>query len=224
MENKIKRKINTFGRVAKILTMIVIVCLLVAEGFLLAGGVIAAVVPKDSVTVETDSRTEILVDTKFFGVEEEKLYLNVGGGKLYIADFDNDGFAIGNEKNGAQRSVNMQVRQYDMNTALWWIICEAAALAAVIVALYFFRALMKQFMVCDTPFSDSVVKKMRAFAIALIPCMVAYHAASAAKNSVLVNDGSPGLILSVVFVLTIFVLTMIFKYGAELQKEHDDTV
>ena len=59
MENKIKRKINTFGRVAKILTMIVIVCLLVAEGFLLAGGVIAAVVPKDSVTVETDSRTEI---------------------------------------------------------------------------------------------------------------------------------------------------------------------
>ena len=42
MENKIKRKINTFGRVAKILTMIVIVCLLVAEGFLLAGGVIAA--------------------------------------------------------------------------------------------------------------------------------------------------------------------------------------
>ena len=121
MENKIKRKINTFGRVAKILTMIVIVCLLVAEGFLLAGGVIAAVVP------------------------EEKLYINVGGGKLYIADFDNDGFAIGNEKNGAQRSVNMQVRQYDMNTALWWIICEAAALAAVIVALYFFRALMKQF-------------------------------------------------------------------------------
>ena len=170
MENKIKRKINTFGRVAKILTMIVIVCLLVAEGFLLAGGVIAAVVPKNSVTVETDSRTEILVDTKFFGVEEEKLYINVGGGKLYIADFDNDGFAIGNEKNGAQRSVNMQVRQYDMNTALWWIICEAAALAAVIVALYFFRALMKQFMVCDTPFSDSVVKKMRAFAIALIPC------------------------------------------------------
>ena len=139
-------------------------------------------------------------------------------------DFDNDGFAIGNEKNGAQRSVNMQVRQYDMNTALWWIICEAAALAAVIVALYFFRALMKQFMVCDTPFSDSVVKKMRAFAIALIPCMVAYHAASAAKNYVLGNDGSPGLILSVVFVLTIFVLTMIFKYGAELQKEHDDTV
>ena len=82
MENKIKRKINTCGRVAKILTMIVIVCLLVAEGFLLAGGVIAAVVPKDSVTVETDSRTEILVDTKFFGVEEEKLYINVGGGSI----------------------------------------------------------------------------------------------------------------------------------------------
>ena len=111
-----------------------------------------------------------------------------------------------------------------MNTALWWIICEAAALAAVIVALYFFRALMKQFVVCDTPFSDCIVKKMRAFAIALIPCMAVYHAVGAVKNNVLGNDGSTGLILSVVFVLVIFVLTMIFKYGAELQKEHDDTV
>ena len=43
-------------------------------------------------------------------------------------------------------------------------------------------------------------------------------------DNVLGNDGSTGLILSVVFVLVIFVLTMIFKYGAELQKEHDETV
>ncbi len=224
MENKIKRKINTFGKVAKILTMIAIVCMLVAEGFLLVGGVIAAVVPKDSVKVDCESSTEVFVDTNYFGMDGDAFYVNMGGSKLYIGDLGDDSYDVKNQNGILELNSSAQSKHYDLNTALVWIICQMAALAAIIVALYFFRSLMKQFMVCDTPFSDGVVNKMRAFAIALIPCMAVYHAVGAVKNNVLGNDGSTGLILSVVFVLVIFVLTMIFKYGAELQKEHDETV
>lgn len=224
MENKIKKKINTFGKVAKIITMIVIVFMLVTEGFLLAGGVIAAVVPKESVTVETVSRSEISVDTNYFGVDDQKFYINVGGQKLYIGDFADEGFEIKNEKDGSSRDVNMTVSQYDMHTALWLIVCKATALAAVIVALFFFRAIMKQFMVCDTPFCDGIVNKMRSFAIALIPCMIVWQSMTAAKNCIIGKDVDFNLLFTVSLVLIIFVLTMIFKYGTELQKEHDNMV
>lgn len=224
MENTIKKRINTFGKAAKIITTIVIVFMLVTEGFLLAGGIIAAVVPGDSVTVDTESGTEINVDKKFFGVDGKQFYINIGGGKLHIGEFDREGYEIKDENAGLSMIGNVKNRHYDMNTALWWIVCEVISLAAVIVALYFFRSLMKQFMICDTPFSDDIVNKMRAFAIALIPCMIIWQAFSAAKNYIAGNEAGFNLLFTAAFVLIIFVLTMIFKYGAELQKEHDDTV
>ncbi len=224
MENKIKRKINTFGKVAKILTMIVIVFLLVVEGFLLVGSIITAVVPKDSVTVDTGSDTRIDVDTNYFGLNGRQFFIKIGNTELYVGHLEKGEFDVKSENGCLTLIGNAQDKHYDLNTALLWIICEMMSFAAIIIALYFFKSLMKQFMVCDTPFSNGVVKKMRAFAIALIPCMVAYHAAGIAKNNIFGNDGSLSLILSVVFVLVIFVLTMIFKYGTELQKEHDDTV
>lgn len=224
MENKIKRKINTFGKVTKILTMIVIVFLLVAEGFLLVGGVIAAVVPKDSITVDNGSDTRIDVDTNYFGLNGRQFFIKIGNTELYVGQLEKGEFDVKSENGNLTLTDNAQDKHYDLNAALIWIICEMTSFAAIIIALYFFRSLMKQFMVCDTPFSNGVVNKMRAFAIALIPCMVAYHAAGIAKNNIFGNDGPPSLIPSVVFVLVIFVLTMIFKYGAELQKEHDETV
>lgn len=224
MENKVKSKINTFGKVAKIVTMIAIVFLFVAEGFLLVGGVITAIVPKDSVTLDTGTNTKIEADKEYFGMDGNKFYFNIGNTKLYLGELEEGEYNVNSDDGGFTLTGTAPDKHYDLNTALLWIICEMTALAAIIAALYLFRSLMKQFMVCDTPFSDGIVKKLRTFAIALIPCMVVYHAASAAKNHVLGTEGDLSLILSAVFVLVIFVLTMIFKYGAELQKEHDDTV
>ena len=224
MENTIKKRINTFGKVAKIITTIVIVFMLVTEGFLLVGGIIAAVVPRDSITVDIDSNAEINIDKNYFGLDGKQFYINIGDGKLNLAEFNNEKYDIRNENTDLNLSGSVRSTHHDMDTVLWWIVFEAISLAAVIVALYFFRSLMKQFMVCDTPFSDGIVNKMRAFAIALIPCTVVWQAFNAAKNYIIGNEADFNLIFTFAFVLIIFVLTMIFKYGAELQKEHDDTV
>ena len=42
MENSVKTKINTFGKVFRIITTVFIVCLYVIEGFLLLGTVLSA--------------------------------------------------------------------------------------------------------------------------------------------------------------------------------------
>ena len=225
MENSVKRKINVFGKVAKIITMIVIVFLLVAEGFLLVGGVIVAIVPKDAVTVDAAAQLDAKVDNAFFGIDEGKIDVNVGDGKISVGEFNTDNVKMISENGKTGVNAGFGTFHFDLNDALLLIVYGIVYVASIVVALFFFRALMKEFMACDSPFSDGVVQKMRNFAIALIPCIAVVQIMNSAINSVFSQSFNLDIdFISVAFVLIIFVLTMIFKYGAQLQKEHDETV
>ena len=216
MEKSIKRKINVFGKVAKIITMIIIVCLLVAEGFMLVGGIIVACVPKDSVTVDGAGTIDVNVNTEYFGLDGEQFYVNtISTGSLNVK----------NENGNLNVNGDFKQLHFDLNDGMLMLVYGMVYVAAIVVALFFFRALMKQFMVCDSPFSEGVVKKMRAFAIALIPCTAAVLMMKSAISAMLSGSFNFDIdFISVAFVIIIFILTMIFKYGTELQKEHDETV
>ena len=225
MENSIKKKINVFGKVAKIITMIIIVCLLVAEGFMLAGGVIIACVPKDSVTVDGAGTIDVNVNTEYFGLNGEQFYVNTGSGQIALGEVSTGSLDVKNENGNL--NVNGDVRQvhFDLNDGMMMIVYGMVYVAALVVALFFFRALMKQFMVCNSPFSEEVVRKMRAFAIALIPCIATVQLMKSALSAKMNGSFQFEIdFISVAFVVIIFILTMIFKYGTELQKEHDETV
>ena len=225
MENSIKRKINIFGKVAKIITMIIIVFLLVAEGFMLVGGIIVAAVPKDSVTVDSAADLDVNVDTAYFGLDGEQFYVNTGSGHLTLGEISTGSLDVRNASGNLNVSGEIKNLHFDLNDALALIIYGIVYVAAIVVALFFFRALMKEFMVCDSPFSEGVVKKMRNFAISLIPCTAMIMVMKSAISAVFSHSFNFDLdFISVAFVFIIFVLTMIFKYGAALQKEHDETV
>ena len=225
MEYSVKRKINIFGRVAKIITTVVIVCLLVAEGFMLTGAVIVAVVPKDSVTVDAQVQGDVKINTRYFGYDGEEFSVNVGDNKITLGEIGSGDLKL-DSKDGVM-TVNGDFKNisFDLTDALLLIVFGMLSVAAMVVALYFFRALMKQFMICDTPFCDGVVQKMRNFAIALIPCMAVVQGMKSAVSAVFSHDFNLDIdLVCVAFVFIIFVLTMVFKYGTELQKEHDETV
>ena len=225
MENSIKKKINVFGKVAKIITMIIIVCLLVAEGFMLVGGIIVACVPKDSVTVDGAGTIDVNVNTEYFGLNGEQFYVNTGSGQIALGEVSTGSLDVKNENGNL--NVNGDVRQvhFDLNDGMLMIVYGMVYVAALVVALFFFRALMKQFMVCNSPFSEEVVRKMRAFAIALIPCIATVQLMKSALSAKMNGSFQFEIdFISVAFVVIIFILTMIFKYGTELQKEHDETV
>lgn len=225
MESSIKRKINIFGKVAKIITTIIIVMLLIAEGFMLVGGIIVAAVPKDSVTVNVSGTADIKVNTGYFGLEGNNVYVNAGDTKVVFGSVSTDDFTVTENDGILNMNAGVKDMRFDLNTALLLIAFGMISVASIVVALYFFKALMKQFMVCDSPFSEGVVQKMRNFAIALIPCVVVVQGMKAAMQAVFSNSFTLDIdFISVAFVFIIFVLTMIFKYGTELQKEHDETV
>lgn len=225
MEQSVKRKINVFGKVAKIITTIIIVFLLVAEGFMLTGAIIVAAVPKDSVTVDATVNADVKVDTGFFGIDGDNVYVKAGDTKIVIGDFDTGNAEVKSKDGVLTVNADMNDLHFDLKDALLLIVCGMGSLAAVIVALYFFKALMKQFMICDTPFCDGVVQKMKNFAIALIPCVIVAEGMKKAMGGIVSNSFTLDFdVVSAGFVIIIFVLTMIFKYGAMLQKEHDETV
>lgn len=225
MENSIKRKINVFGKVAKIITTIIIVCLLVAEGFMLVGGIIVAAVPKDAVTVDGAANLDVNVNTSYFGMEGEQFYVNTGSGHITLGEISTGSLDVKNENGNLNVSGDFKNLHFDLTDALLLILFGMISVAAMVVALFFFKALMKQFMICDSPFDEGIVQKMRNFAIALIPCMVVVQGMKAAFEAVFSDSFTFNIdFVSVAFVFIIFVLTMIFKYGTELQKEHDETV
>ena len=75
MENPIRKKINIFGKAGKIISMIIIICLLVAEGFMLVGTIVLAALPEDAVSVDIRNNTDFKVSSKYMDVEDGQIML-----------------------------------------------------------------------------------------------------------------------------------------------------
>ena len=153
----------------------------------------------------------------------------IGDGKLSLGSFVSDKVKVKADNGSLLVNADFSDCHFDLSDIMMIFICAIISVAAVIVALYFFRALMKRFEKCETPFEDEIIKKMRTFAIALIPTlavsMIAKNMIGNVFSYAFIGDTSISIdMLPVAFVVVVFVLTAIFRYGAQLQKEHDETV
>ena len=104
----------------------------------------------------------------------------------------------------------------------------ASNVIMTLVTLFFVGFLCKAFRYCESPFEENVIKKMQNLAISLIPWTII---SSIADNFItnLINVGNFELGISidikvVLVIILIFVLVYIFKYGAVLQRESDETL
>ena len=228
MENSVKRKINIFGKVGRIITTVVIILMIVAGSCLVIGGTVIAFMPKDAVSVDIKGQADINIGKGVFGFEGKQFYINAGDSKIIVGEVGKDETITLNDAENDELDISSGTRELHFNllTVLWIMVVGAVKIGALIVALYFFKALMKAFETCDSPFCDEVVDKLRRFAFALIPCLAVSECAGAIASGIITNSFSFGSInlVYVAFVLVIFVLSMIFKYGKQKKKEHDETV
>ena len=102
----------------------------------------------------------------------------------------------------------------------------ALVMAAWIVVLVFIEKLCKSFQKCESPFEDEVLLNLKNFSISMIPWAIV--STLGGEIATLMTDGDVvfgGIDLTYVFIaLVIIGLTFIFKYGAMLQKESDETL
>lgn len=116
---------------------------------------------------------------------------------------------------------------FNIHEVAWISLLMAGVMVMSIVTLTFVEGLCKAFRDCETPFEENVIKKMQRVAICLIPWALVSSVSDSITNSFMHGGFNwtvsidLGVVLVVVLVL---ILVYIFKYGAVLQQESDETL
>lgn len=93
------------------------------------------------------------------------------------------------------------------------MICGALFLGLTLIVVIFGGKLASALEKCSSPFEESVTKSMKKFAFSLIPIATVYCII-----------GQQASLSMIVIVLAMIAIAYIFSYGAELQKESDETL
>ena len=201
--NNIQTKVNRIGKAGRIVSIILIVLLSMGALALVLGGIACAILPQDLVEVSLRPVVDVKVDKELMGDE----WANID--KLLSE---------------AQEKADATFSLRDANRAIW---AGLVGIASAIVTLVMFLKLCKAFEACRTPFDEPVIQRMTTFAWTLIVCAVVSCFARGAVSAVLSGWQRMSFNLNLTSVFTalmVFFLCMVFRYGAQLQKEADETL
>ncbi|MBR4450213.1 MAG: DUF2975 domain-containing protein [Clostridia bacterium] len=241
MDSKNKKTINTIGKIGRVVSTIMLVLTILAAAAVLACTAGAAFLPKETIDITLDGDINItsagtlfakldkLLDIKQEGDGAQVNLAGTGDVTVSIAGDDDiledsnltkidNGYKI--DINNRKISLNTGRLVYCLAVSLLSCICTVAVLIMV-------RSLMKSLEVCETPFSDEIIKNMKRFGWSLVPFAFLRGIDKTALSSIASKsvDFSIGIDFTVIAgILVVFMLAVIFTYGAQLQKESDETL
>lgn len=229
-------KINKLGKISGIITLVAKILVAVGIGICLLGTIIFAVIPKEFMTVNMSGNAIIDINLAALGIPEDDLNMEEevlsreeieasGSFEMYNANY----YIQSMTTTGSSIQVDAVADDMTLNMhgfSIVMFIC-VLYLTMTMVTLFFIGALCKSFRYCTSPFEDNVIKKMQQFAISLIPWAFMSSIADMAVQGYFTGRVQIGVGVDlgiVVTILLILVLVYIFKYGAVLQQESDETL
>ncbi|MBR3149430.1 MAG: hypothetical protein IKF64_04595 [Eubacterium sp.] len=239
METKIDKKVNVIGKVGRILSTILLVFMILGALATVAGIGVASTLPKDALSVEVTGIADVTAKGEILGGIADAIIDSSKGGKGQIKLPDSN-VAVGDVKDsipegvaaeqtdkGFALSVNSQRLDLNVNAVIFALVLTLINTVFTIIMLFMIRTLMKSIEKCETPFCDKVIKNMKYFGFSLIPIALLNGTSENAWESLFTfgADVHLGIDVTVVFgIIIVFMLTMIFSYGAQLQKQSDETL
>ncbi len=239
-ENAIK-KINTMGKVAGILVIIARVFVCIGFAGCIIGMIALAVLPENFVSIRTKADVSVVVDMEAVNVKFDDAERSEIQKQLQSENF-NGNFQI-NGQNFGEAKVQLdgnkflvdaggQVNNLSLKKLIGVIAVAAVNTVCAFITLLFAGFLCKAFKECRSPFEEKVIKSMRNLAFAIIPWVFMSSLSESIATAFFTGvftGGNANIRLepdfSVVFaVVLVFGLTYIFKYGAILQQESDETL
>ncbi len=216
MKNENVVKINKLGKVSRIIVSICIVIVIIGLAAAAVSEIAVASINFDGVKIEGTANAVITVDhdsipKNMINVEESSFDSSIKGiGLKWIVNSST-------ENNITKYTIDGAIKDPDGN-AIKAMLLVAIATAIVflicfLIALIYGKKLAQALEVCDSPFEPVVLSRMKGFSKSLIPWVVV---------SIIVNGISAFTV--VLSVLVVFLFVNIFNYGAQLQKEADETL
>lgn len=236
MKNSKVKRINTAGLIGYIISIILIVCTIVgmvAIGILTAG---AATISKDNINVKVATNVDINSTGNFLGklnsfigidgVEDLSTLTQDAKDGIKLEDNDISELSVKEEDGGFSINAKTNEITISMKKIIIALVLAFLFLGVVTYALYMVKALMKSLKNCETPFSEEVIKNMTRFGTSLV-CVVVLKILFGGFWSTLTTGLRYDLnvdLSSILLVAVIYILITVFKYGAGLQQESDETL
>ena len=229
-ENAIKR-INTIGKVGSIISTICMVIMCIAIVCTLVGGIILTAIPKDLFNVTIDSTASMVID---IGTMGESAFIPSGADSSTeltgsIALNGNKFTPVNTETSGNKITTTYVGEEGGFNARKIAVLCYviSAFLAISIFLLFNVRKLCEALKTCETPFEQRVIKSIETCTWTLIPWVIFEGFATRISETAFSHTMRTGFNLSlsnILVILLLFGLGFIFKYGAQLQLESDETL
>lgn len=234
MKEEAIKKINKIGKVSSVFALIGKILIGMSMVALLLSAIVCFVLPKDFMAITLDEKVGFILDVDAFGeviTDEDAEQMK----KEFEESFTMEA-ATGEEAeleevvvkdNKLQAKGVVPTYSFTIRDLAWLMVTLALNITMVMITLCFISALCKAFRDCESPFEENVVKKMRNLAYSLIPWAVFSSITNSVANSLLQNKISVNFTVDlgvIMIVLVVFVLVHIFKYGAMLQQESDETL
>lgn len=225
-------KINKFGRGAVKFTIFIKVCLIIAIVGVSIAIVAVAVLPKDLVKFEIDGNAKIYVDPSTVNVDISdddftKIKDEVQVGELTVGTTDYENVSVEKEDGNIVVTGTGETKMITLRDFVAPLVMVLLAVVAVYVTMVFAGKLFKAIRDCETPFSEEVINRLNKLAYSFIPWIFLPSIAESCIEAIFTGSTNTSIsfnLETLLFVLTIFALVNIFKYGAILQKESDETL
>ena len=216
MNESIKKKINGIGEAGNVVSIILIVLTALGCLCLIAALIVFTLLPKDAVTLGLQIDADAIVGKSLIGPYLDDIDLSD------VEDLD-----VGITEEGLRAGFSTDRLNVPSGRLAYGILAAIAKALAKLVVLIILNKLSREFKNCDTPFADGVIRWMTVFAWVLLGASVFSQVASSTAAAMIFPSGGVqvNLNLTMVFVtLVVLFLTMIFRYGAKLQHEADETL
>ena len=231
MKEQAIQKINKIGKISSVVALICKILVGVGIGALILATIVCVVIPKESVQIVSTEKVEVAVDYSKFDswMDEAKIKKQIEAGTEELLINGEEVVAEDVEIVGNRIRVTQENEQYvlDIHEMSGMLIVLALMLVLVMISLVFAGGLCKAFRDCQSPFEENVIKKMQNFAYSLIPWAIISSVADSVSNSIMGHKVAINLSVDlgvVLIVLVVFLIVHIFKYGAVLQQESDETL
>ena len=233
-------KINKLGNVGDVIVKIMKILVVIGFVLTLIGAITVMILPKNLMKLDLGAKADITLN-----VSELVGTLDEAGKEALLQEFydglNEETAGVSMNLNGSEyETVSAQVTDtglfmetavetYSVELGDLGIVCVLGiiTLAALFVSLLFAGRLCKAFRDCESPFEENVVKQLNALAYSLLPWVILGSLTETITNGIFTNNFNlmigvdMGMVLIIIF---IFVLAYIFKYGAVLQQESDETL
>ena len=250
MKEQAIQKINKAGKICHIIAKICKIVMAVAMVISIVRAVGCLLIPRDAVRMSVSTNMQTVTDYAQIGMQmtqedlerladisndpeqmtrveiQQGLFAN---GSLRFQSRNQEFIPTRAELDGSVLTMDMRTEEVtvDARDMAGVMFVGVIAIAMTLVILHFIEALCKAFRNCTSPFEENVINKMQRLAISLIPWTVVMTITESIIQNFLNGGMQVNLTIDmgvVLVVLVVMVLVYIFKYGAVLQQESDETL